>query len=115
MLELSASQPEDVDLFVKLEDAPLSPVKPAVTKYSEDVLERVISPQNGELKERFMETLQEIRDPKVVKSKSRTREKSVGKALTVEGDQTKQSVGAAVASALRKGGRGRPVLVSLLS
>ncbi|KAK4689736.1 hypothetical protein P7C73_g398, partial [Tremellales sp. Uapishka_1] len=106
ILELSSSQPEDIELFVKLEDAPHSPVKPARIT---ELPERIASPQNGELKERFMETLAEMRDPgKMVKGKSKARDRSVVRG-NGDGEVPKPSIGASVAAALKKGGRGRPV------
>jgi hypothetical protein len=116
LLDLLASQPEDVELFIKLEDAP-TPVKAVVNKYASNELsaiERVASPPQGELKERFMETMRELslkpekQEPKQ-KSKSKVKEKSETKP---NGGEEKPSVGAAVAAALKKGGRGRPVQVS---
>ncbi|ORY35348.1 hypothetical protein BCR39DRAFT_2214 [Naematelia encephala] len=112
-LMLSASQPEDVELFVKLEDAALTERMAIPGRYRDEgtSIERTISPQNGDLKERFMETLRELstKEPvKVDKGKTKSkREKSTSRA---QGDgEPKQSVGAAVAAALKKGGRGRPV------
>jgi hypothetical protein len=115
LLELSASQPEDVELFLKAEDAPRSTLMSG--KYADEPsLARVTSPPNGELKERFMETMRELSSGrettvKPSKAKGKTREKSSSR--TGEGEAPKQSVGAAVAAALKKGGRGRPVQVSL--
>lgn len=115
LLELSASQPEDVELFLKAEDAPQSTLSAGKYASEHANLARVTSPPNGELKERFMETMRELsgKEPagaKMNKPKGKSREKGVPKAA----DETapKQSVGAAIAAALRKGGRGRPVQVS---
>jgi hypothetical protein len=116
LLELSASQPEDVELFLKAEDAPLSTLVSG--KYADEhaSLSRVVSPPNGELKERFMETMRELSGrepaPKPSKAKGKTREKSSTRSGE-NGDAPKQSVGAAVYAALKKGGRGRPVQVCL--
>ncbi|RSH81358.1 hypothetical protein EHS25_006889 [Saitozyma podzolica] len=107
VLSLDASQPEDVELFVKAEDA--MPATGTVSKYASPQ-ERITSPQqNGDLKERFMESLREIeaREPaKPHKPKTKAKEKVGGKK---DGEAPKVSVAAAVASALKKGGRGRPV------
>ena len=120
LLELSASQPEDVELFLKAEDAP--PLSTLTTgKYAAEHadLSRVISPPNGELKERFMETMRELsgKQPTGVAKPSKgkggkTREKSGGSKPADDSTAPKQSVGASIASALRKGGRGRPVQVN---
>nr|XP_019011276.1 uncharacterized protein I206_03373 [Kwoniella pini CBS 10737]OCF50057.1 hypothetical protein I206_03373 [Kwoniella pini CBS 10737] len=123
VLDLYASQPEDVELYIKAEDIPspktmIGPNR-STAGYSENesnlALERMISPPNGELKERFMETLQELSEKNsanggVVKSKiNKVREKSVTRAKKEEGDKEGKSVGQQVAVALKKGGRGRPV------
>ena len=110
VLDLSASQPEDVELYVKAEDV-TTPLKAQAGKYAEEDDEKVA--QTGELKERFMETLRKARDKdgKVVKPNPKRKEKAEPKGEK-EKEGTKQSVGVAVASALRKGGRGRPVQVS---
>ena len=111
VLDLSTSQPEDVALYVKLADAP-TPVKALATgRYAEDA-ESGNAPPNGELKERFMETL---RAGEKAQSGSKPKAKAKEKSLPKDKDGSKQSIGVAVASALRKGGRGRPVLVSLAS
>jgi len=112
LLELSASQPEDVELFLKAEDAPISTLVAGKYDVEHTSLARVTSPPNGELKERFMETMRELSGKEAVvkpnKHKGKTREKSSTRA----GEEVpKQSVGAAVAAALKKGGRGRPVQV----
>ncbi|WVF72612.1 hypothetical protein IAT40_007430 [Kwoniella sp. CBS 6097] len=115
ILELSASQPEDIELFVKAEDEPLARQKAiAEGKYpnADAGLERMTSPPNGELKERFMETLQELSEKSggaIGIKKGKTREKSAGKAKKegVEGES--KSIIQQVAAALKKGGRGRPV------
>lgn len=116
LLELAASQPEDVELFVKAEDAPVSTLSAGKYAAEHANLTRVTSPPNGELKERFMETMRELsgRDPvgtKPSKGKGKVREKG-GAPKAADETTPKQSVGAAIASALRKGGRGRPVQVS---
>lgn len=123
VLSLMPSQPEDVEVYVKLEDChqPEDGQKQAgmVNKYADNsALERVTSPQNGDLKERFMETLRELSGKPastIVKPKTKVKGKDkaivqAGKAET-EGTAVapKQSIGAAVAAALKKGGRGRPV------
>jgi hypothetical protein len=116
LLELSASQPEDVELFLKAEDAPVSTLVAGKYDVEHTSLARVTSPPNGELKERFMETMRELSGKETTvkpsKHKGKTREKSSTRAGE---DAPKQSVGAAVAAALKKGGRGRPVQVSLTS
>ncbi|OCF57464.1 hypothetical protein L486_04922 [Kwoniella mangroviensis CBS 10435] len=118
VLDLYASQPEDIGLYVKAEDEPLMPGKTKAPpgKYSEvdTALERMTSPPNGELKERFMETLQELSEKNAKggsanRSKSKVREKSVGKAKKEDVEKDGKSVGQQVAVALKKGGRGRPV------
>lgn len=116
LLELSASQPEDVELFLKAEDAPLSTLSAGKYAAEHANLSRVASPPNGELKERFMETMRELSgkdvSAKAGKGKGKVRDKSASRTLD---EGPKQSVGAAIAAALRKGGRGRPVQVSPLS
>ncbi|WRT68197.1 uncharacterized protein IL334_005172 [Kwoniella shivajii] len=117
VLDLYASQPEDIGLYIKAEDAPIVSGKPksVLGNYSEieNTLERITSPPNGELKERFMETLQELSVKNasggVAKTKSKVREKSVGKPKKEDGEKETKSVGQQVAAALKKGGRGRPV------
>lgn len=118
-LELSASQAEDVELFVKAEDAATIAKPVSQGRYAEDaeLPERIASPPNFDLKERFMETLRELGQQgpakvNLVKTAAK-RDKSTTRAV-VEGEIAKQSVGVAVASALKKGGRGRPVQVSRL-
>ena len=118
LLELMASQPEDVELFVKAEDAP-AVVKSGPGKYAETTAgpERAISPPNGELKERFMETMRELSvkadgppaKTKAVKAKgTKVKEKN-----EQAGDEMpKLSIGASMMVALKKGGRGKPVQVS---
>ncbi|WVR07348.1 hypothetical protein IAU60_004389 [Kwoniella sp. DSM 27419] len=116
VLELSASQTEDIELYVKAEDEPLAR-KLAQGKYpdADAGLERVTSPPNGngELKERFMETLQELSDKSAAGAggvkKTKNREKSASKAKKEEHEPNAKSVGQQVAVALKKGGRGRPV------
>ena len=121
LLELVASQPEDVELFVKAEDAPVG-VKAGPGKYAETTAgpERAISPPNGELKERFMETMRELSvktDGPATKAKA---VKAKGSKLKDKTEQTgadevpKLSVGASMMAALKKGGRGKPVQVSCL-
>jgi hypothetical protein len=118
-LELTASQPEDVELYVKVEDATPRLSGKARGGAGEG---RLVSDESsggsgagGELKERFMETLRELsaREPApgggVAKGKGKTRERSVGK----EEEGKKVNVALAVASALKRGGRGRPVTVSI--
>ncbi|WVW85826.1 hypothetical protein I302_107864 [Kwoniella bestiolae CBS 10118] len=115
ILDLYASQPEDIGLYVKAEDEPIQPTKAILNKYSEvdTNLERITSPPNGELKERFMETLQELSEKNANgsanRSKSKVREKSLGKPKKDDGEKDGKSVGQQVAVALKKGGRGRPV------
>lgn len=116
-LELAASQPEDVELFVKVEDATssLPGQRNGITnpKYTP---ETGTGNGGGELKERFMESLREV-GTKVEsggsagfgKGKAKTREKSVARG---EEEGKKVNVAIAVATALKRGGRGRPVTVS---
>lgn len=120
LLELSASQPEDVELFLKAEDAHALSTFTAGKYAAEHAdLSRVISPSNGELKERFMETMRELSGKqtngvaKPSKGKgSKAREKSGSRPTADDQATPKPSVGAAIAAALRKGGRGRPVQVN---
>lgn len=137
LLELMASQPEDVELFLKVEDAPpsntgLKPASVLSGKYAQAEaganVERAISPSNGsngELKERFLETMRELSvkaekgeqpvktSSKVVKGKLKDKpdqgKKDGEEAGAVPG---KMSIGAAMLSALKKGSRGKPVQVS---
>jgi hypothetical protein len=106
---LSASQPEDVELYVKMEDAIVFPSmrSHAVVKHGQETA----SGAGVELKERFMEALRESGNKGEVATgvgKGKAREKSVGK----EAEEKKVDVGVAVGAALRRGGRGRPVQVS---
>ena len=113
-LELSPSQPEDVELYVKLEDAPLRD-RVGQGKYVDIApLERTISPPNGELKERFMESMRDTGSkdvPKSVKSSGKIREKSQS-TRPIDIDVPKPPVEIVVGTALKRGGRGRPVQVS---
>jgi hypothetical protein len=167
VLSLLASSTEDVEVYVKLAEAEATKnrlqdaqtpgtAKPAAYADEHDVLERITSPGNGngDLKERFMETLRELEAAGPVPTDKSKGAKGVkggkakgkvdaahhvagvkanahslgqgdahrnahGKATnhshrpqaskTVEADGAKTSVGALVAAALRKGGRGRPV------
>lgn len=116
VLELSASQPEDLELFVKLEDAPSMSKPPFLGRYadSEQGPERVTMPTKGEMKERFMETMREIstrETSKPSKPNGKTKDKGANKPTT-DGEPSKQPVAVAVGAALKRGGRGRPVLVS---
>ena len=114
LLELSASQPEDVELFLKAEDAPVSTLVAGKYDVEHTSLARVTSPPNGELKERFMETMRELSGKEAVVKPSKHKGKTREKSSTRAGEEVpKQSVGAAVAAALKKGGRGRPVQVCL--
>jgi len=121
LLELVASQPEDVELFVKAEDAPAGN-KSEPGKYAETSggPERAISPPNGELKERFMETMRELSvktDGSAAKSKAVKAKGTKAKEKTEQAgeDAPKLSIGASMMVALRKGGRGKPVQVSRFS
>ncbi|OCF40504.1 hypothetical protein I317_05674 [Kwoniella heveanensis CBS 569] len=115
ILELSASQPEDIELFVKAEDEPLARQKAiAEGKYpnADAGLERMASPPNRELKERFMETLQELSEKSggaIGIKKGKLREKSGGKPKKEGAEGEGKNVIQQVAAALKKGGRGRPV------
>ena len=91
LLDLLASQPEDVELFIKSEDIPVS-VQPG--RYTEPMDKA----PSGQLKERFMETMRELS----AKAEPKKKKKHVDKT-------DEPSVGASVAAALKKGGRGRPV------
>jgi len=114
VLELSASQPEDVELFVKSDDVAKIVKSTIQGKYSGPVhsLERVSSPATGELKERFMETLRHLsaKDTGQAKVKDDDKLKRSGSATR---KAEKDSVAASVGAALRRGGRGRPVHVSV--
>jgi len=104
-LDLSASQPEDVELYIKRIDAPSAHAKAIAAKY--DPQADGDRPTNGNLKERFVESLQdqgssETKPP----TKSKHRDKSVAKEKK-EGD--KASHAASHLTALKKGHRGRPV------
>lgn len=133
VLSLMASQPEDIELYVKLEDCDGSALDKSLVfkqKHADSsALERVTSPQNGngDLKERFMETLRELGTRPVVPApkvkvkglKGKEVEKGSNAAVEKGSDSVaggsapapKLSIGAAVAAALKKGGRGRPVLL----
>jgi pyrimidine deaminase RibD-like protein len=104
-LDLSASHSEDLELYIKDTDAPKVPDRPSVvTKYAAPVEER---PQNGNLKERFVESLQDQNSgDNKEKTKAATRHKSVKK---THKDEDKRDVGTVLFSALRKGNRGKPV------
>lgn len=121
-LDLSASAPEDVELYARVEDwgEMVTTVPATIPKYTgiQDGPERVLSPPNGELKERFMETMNDGAAKDVVKSNkgkvAKAREKSVVRPAEPAVDTVaKPSVAASVAAALKRGGRGRPVLVCL--
>lgn len=128
LLELMASQPEDVELFIKAEDdlaAKDGKVVQAVPgKYAlaESALgpERAISPPNGELKERFMETMRELsvqadKGEQPVKAGAKSSKSKAKEKVDVtkkEGDEVgKASIGVSMVSALKKGARGKPVQV----
>lgn len=117
-------------MYVKAEDCDTALDKTAAfhrRHADSSALERVISPQNGngDLKERFMETLRELGTKPIIsapkaKVKIKAKEAKLGnngesatekKADKTNGANTvaKPSIGAAVAAALKKGGRGRPV------
>lgn len=119
-LDLSASAPEDVELYARVEAIPDAPTAPiAAHRYTgiQDGPDRIMSPPTGELKERFMETMNETSNKDPVKSNkgkvAKARDKSTPRPTEPALDTaTKPSVAASVAAALKKGGRGRPVLVS---
>lgn len=107
VLELAASQPEDVQLYVKQSDLPPTPCKPTVSaRYAvQQDSDRQVS---GNLKERFVEALEEKDQKEGVSktpSKAKHRDKSIKRANK---DEEKPSHSSLV-TALRKGGRGRPV------
>lgn len=105
-LEMCASQPEDVELYIKRADAATAHAMAIANKYAADA-DTGDRPANGNLKERFVESLQDQNSseskPPV---KSKVRDKSVTKEKK---DGEKQSLSVSQSSALRKGGRGRPV------
>ncbi|TXT10755.1 hypothetical protein VHUM_02260 [Vanrija humicola] len=108
VLDLTASQPEDVELYVKAGDAPLPQVAPAIlAKYN--YLTADSDRPSGNLKERFVESLQDkeqgSNDSKPP-SKSKAREKSVTRGTT---EADKASIGSSLATTLKKGGRGKHV------
>ncbi|KAL1409057.1 hypothetical protein Q8F55_005881 [Vanrija albida] len=108
VLDLTASQPEDVELYVKAGDAPVPQVAPAIlAKYNYLTVDS--DRPNGNLKERFVESLQDkdqgSGDSKPP-SKSKAREKSVTRGAK---ETDKASIGTSLASTLKKGGRGKHV------
>ncbi|WVN85502.1 uncharacterized protein L203_100648 [Cryptococcus depauperatus CBS 7841] len=113
-LELSASQPEDIQLYVKSEDScPVQPPLHGTGKYADEA--QPASPVsvnrpivNGNLKERFMEELNEKHVNLAVGKKGKVREKSIIKGKKEEVWDGKD-VAVSVGAALKKGGRGRPV------
>jgi hypothetical protein len=119
-LDLSASAPEDVELYARVEDLGemVSAIPATAPKYTgiQDGPERVLSPPTGELKERFMETMNDGATKDVAKLNkgkvAKARDKSTVRPAEPATETTaKPSVAASVAAALKKGGRGRPVLV----
>lgn len=108
VLDLSASDPEDIQLFVKRADAPITHAKPPCKQILALDAER--PPQNGgNLKERFVESLE---DRGTGETKAPTKSKARDKSATREKkDGDKLSLGASLASALKKGGRGKPVQI----
>lgn len=120
VLDLSASQPEDIELFVKAEDSSAAKAL-ASGKYAEEAQSSSHGGErpggNGELKERFMEELNEkSSNAGSIKSK-KGREKSGGRVKEENGEEIggrKGNIAASVATALKKGSRGKPVQVSAL-
>lgn len=104
-LDLAASHPEDLELYVKDTDAPPVPDRiTAITKYALPVEDR---PQNGNLKERFVESLQDQNSSESKeKAKATTRAKSVKK---VQKKDDERDLGTTLVTALKKGNRGKPV------
>ena len=125
LLDLMASQPEDVELFLKAEDAPKRNITAPLGKYpavTSGIIERVTSPPTagGELKERFMETMRELSDKadkgeskaKTKKTKEKVREKSDARSKAANHEENggpSKSIGAVMVAALKKGSRGKPV------
>jgi hypothetical protein len=125
LLDLMASQPEDVELFLKAEDAPKRNITAPLGKYpaaTSGMIERVTSPPTagGELKERFMETMRELSDKadkgeskaKSKKTKEKVREKSDARSKAANHEENggpAKSIGAVMVAALKKGSRGKPV------
>ncbi|OWZ69712.1 hypothetical protein AYX14_04886 [Cryptococcus neoformans] len=115
VLDLSASQPEDIELFVKAEDSSAAKAL-ASGKYAEEAQSSSHGGErpggNGELKERFMEELNEkSSNAGSIKSK-KGREKSGGRVKEENGEEIggrKGNIAASVATALKKGSRGKPV------
>ncbi|EIW67390.1 hypothetical protein TREMEDRAFT_64643 [Tremella mesenterica DSM 1558] len=100
ILELTASQPEDVELYVKCEDAPARIIRKG--KYADEgQLSPKTSSNGGGMKERFMESLHQLdKDPSLRKPKKEVpRVKEDGR-----------FVGIMVADALRKNQKGRQVV-----
>ncbi|WVQ85709.1 hypothetical protein IAT38_007875 [Cryptococcus sp. DSM 104549] len=116
VLDLSASQPEDIELYVKAEDEPPTAKLHLLgqqRRYAEESSsgERA-PPPVGEMKERFMEELSEKTangGGKVKAKKERGKSANRAKKEEEDGEAPKMSVAASVAAALKKGGRGRPV------
>jgi hypothetical protein len=104
-LDLSASAPEDVELYIKRTDAASAHAKTIAAHY--DPADGQDRPANGNLKERFVESMQDhgATDTKPP-SKSKGRDKSVTREKK-DGDKT--SLGTSLVSALKKGGRGKAV------
>ncbi|KAL7421567.1 hypothetical protein Q5752_003336 [Cryptotrichosporon argae] len=106
-LDISPSQPEDVELYVRAIDAPPSPSRKGKGKYGDEAsggaaLERFRTVADGEMKERFMEALQDGQD----KGKSRVDElqRETSGAKVGRDDKT-------VLVALKRGGKGRTVQI----
>lgn len=109
-LDLSASQPEDVEMYIRMSDAPPTPCKahPLIARYAH--LDQADRPANGNLKERFVESLED-------KEKEKEKENGEGKSKAKREknskshnkDHDKQSLGASLAHALKKGNRGKHV------
>lgn len=119
VLDLSASQPEDIELFVKIEDSPAAKALTA-GKYAEETQPSPHGGErqsgNGELKERFMEELNEKSSNAGSIRSKKGREKNSIRAKEENEDNggKKGNIAASVAIALKKGSRGKPVQVSTL-
>lgn len=106
VLDLAASQPEDVELYVKKSDVPPTPCKIVSTKYApQPDTDRHVS---GNLKERFVESLQD-KDQKEGDTKVPSKVKGRDKSIKRPHKDDEKPSHASLVAALRKGGRGRPV------
>ena len=118
VLELSASQPEDVEIYVKAEDASDPNIAATQGRYAS---ESTASSSAGEMKERFMETMRELSEMSGKSSGEGTKDAKASSkppketnSNNVDAKEEDDHIGASVANALKKGRRGKAVTVRFL-